>query len=270
MKHQLSTKFDPIRVILSLMALTALLAFVGCDLLATPEPPAPTPTFTSTPLPSPTIDWFPATPTPTQAALPSSTPLPTQEGGLAGITTLLVSDDFTDESLWQASQGTLGNVAFGTQNLSLALARPDATLTSLSQHSLPPNFYLEITIQTSLCEPLDQFGLLFWQESNQDYYRLLLNCAGQHRLELIQGGQNFVVRDWETASQMALAAPATNRLALWVRDGQVQLYINDIFQFSEGIAQERSGVLGVFARTVSSGAMTVRFSNLEIFRVEPE
>ena len=181
-----------------------------------------------------------------------------------------MSDDFSDENLWQSSQSASGNVAFGTQNLSLAVARPDATLTSLSQHVLPSNFYLEITVQTSLCEPPDQFGILFWHQSNNDFYRLLLNCAGQYRLELIQGGQNFVVRDWESASQMALAAPAANRLGLWVRDGQVQFFLNVVVLFEEGIARDRSGALGLFARTVSGSAMTIRFSDLVIFRVEAE
>ena len=270
MKHPSAMKKTTTQVNLRLLALIALLFFSGCDLLTPPPTPAPTPTLTSTPLPSPTIDWFPATSTPTAAALPSPTPQPTQEGSLAGITTRLVSDGFIDESLWQTSQSTSGNVAFGTENLSLAVARPEATLTSLSQHVLPANFYLEMTIQTSLCEPLDQFGLLFWHQSANDFYRLLINCAGQYRLELIQGGENFVVHDWETASQMALAAPAANRLALWVRGGQIQFLINDVFQFSEGIAQERSGALGVFTRTISGSAMTIRFSDLTIFEVEPE
>lgn len=179
-----------------------------------------------------------------------------------------MDDDFTDESLWLTPQSDIGNAAFGTQNLSLAVARPEANLTSLSQHILPSNFYLEMTVQTTLCEPLDQFGVLFWHESNNDFYRLLVNCAGQFRLELIQGGQSFVVYDWESASQMALAAPASNRLGLWVYDGLLQLYINDAFQFEKRIAQDRSGALGVFARTITGEAMTVRFSDLQIYRVE--
>ncbi len=252
----------------SLLALLTVLTLASCDLLAPPTPLPPTPTSTATPNPSPTIDWFPATPTPTFAAIASPTPQPTREGDLAGITDLIVSDDFTQEDLWQTPQSGSGNAAFGTQNLSLAVAQPDSSLTSLSQHTLPAAFYLEMTIQTSLCEPSDQFGILFWHQSSTHFYRLLLNCAGQVRLELIQGGESFVVHDWESASQMALAAPATNHLALWVREGQLQFYINDVFQFEERIALDRSGALGVFARTATGQAMTVRFSDLQIYQVE--
>lgn len=270
MKHLFFAKPTITRIIFSLFSLSMLLVFAGCDLLATPEPLPPTSTMTNTPLPSPTIDWFPDTPTPTLIAIASPTPQPTMEGALAGITELNVDDNFTDEALWLTPQSGSGNVAFGTENLSLAVARLDATLTSLSQHILPPDFYLEITVQTSLCEPLDRFGILIWHESNTDFYRLTVNCAGQYRLELVQGGQNFVVHDWESAAQMALAAPATNRLALWVHEGQLQFYINDVFQFEERIAQDRSGAMGLFARTVLGQAMTVRFSDLQIYNVERE
>jgi len=258
------------RGLFSLLALLTLLSIAGCDLLPTPQPPLPTATHTPTILPSPSVYWFPATPTPTVAPIASPTPQPTREGDLSGMTDLLVADDFTDESLWLTPQSESGNAAFGTQNLSLAVAQPESTLTSLSQHILPSNFYLEMTVQTTLCEPLDQFGFLFWQESNSDFYRILVNCAGQVRLELIQDGESFVVHDWETAAQIALAAPATNRLALWVNKGQLQLYINDVFQFEEQIARDRSGALGVFTRTITANARTVRFSNLQIYRVETE
>jgi hypothetical protein len=268
MKHHFLSKTTRILAIITLFNLGSLLIAAGCGFLTPPEPLPPTATSTPTPLPSPTIDWFPNTPTPTAVPIASPTPQPTREGELSGITALLVDDNFTDESLWLTPQSELGNAAFGTQNLSLAVARPEANLTSLSQHILPLNFYLEMTVQTTLCEPLDQFGVLFWHESNHDFYRLLVNCAGQFRLELIQGGQSFVVYDWESASQMALALPASNRLGLWVYDGLFQLYINDEFQFEERIAQDRSGALGVFARTLTGGAMTVRFSDLLIYRVE--
>ncbi len=270
MKHLFFSKPTLMRALISLYLLSTLLIFTGCNLLATPQPLPPTPTHTSTPIPSPTFDWFPDTPTPTFIPISSPTPQPTQEGQLSGISELLVADDFTNESLWLTPQSQSGNVAFGVQNLSLAVAQPDATLTSLSQHDLPSDFYLEVTVQTSLCETLDQFGILFWHESNFDFYRLVINCAGQYRLELIQNGESFVVHDWEAAAQMALAAPATNRLGLWVRDGQIQLYINDVFQFEERIAKGRSSALGVFARTVLGNAMTIRFSDLQIYRVEAE
>lgn len=254
--------------ILCIFTFAALIILSGCGGLGTPESLPPTPTVTETVIPTPTIDWFPATATPT--FIPSATPTLAivVEGQQQGIKELLVNDDFSNPALWQTSQSNSGNVAFGNQNLTLAVASQSSSLTSLSQHELPPNFYLEITLQTSLCQPQDQVGMNFWYQSPSDFYRLLINCAGQYRLELIQGGQNFVVHDWEAASQIQPGAPAANRVGIWAYQGQLALYFNDVFQIEERVALDRSGGLSVFARSIESSAMTVKFSDLQIYRVE--
>jgi len=244
--------------------------FSGCDTLLPQQEPAPSTTNTQTSIPTPTTDWFPVTPTPTFIPIASPTQQPTRKGLAQGITELLVNDDFSNENLWLTPQGESGNAAYGTQNLTLAVAKPNSSLLSLSNHTLPENFFLEMTIQPSLCNSEDQIGIVFWYQSVSDYYLLLLNCTGQYRLELFQSGQNAVVYDWDSATQMQLSAPATNRVSIWVYEGLFQLFINDIYQFEEGIARDRTGALGLFARTISSSAMTVRFSDLKIYQVEME
>ena len=79
-----------------------------------------------------------------------------------------------------------------------------------------------------------------------------------------------MIYDWDSATQMQLSAPATNRIGIWVYDSSFQLHINDAYQFETQIGGERTGRLGVFARTISGTAMTVRFSDLKIYQVEME
>ena len=256
--------------LISIGLILTILIFSGCEILLPQQPPVPTPTRTQTSIPTPTIDWFPVTPTPTYIPIASPTLQPTQERHTEGITDLLVSDDFSNENLWLTIQCESGNAAFGTQNLTLAIAKPNASLLNLSNHTLPENFFLEMTIQPSLCNPEDQIGIVFWYQSTSDYYLLLLNCTGQYRLELFQGGQNAVIYDWDSATQIQVSAPATNRVGIWVYEGLFKLFINDTFQFEERIAQDRNGALGVFTRTISGSAMTVRFSDLQIYQVEME
>jgi hypothetical protein len=253
------------------IALSILLLTSGCDILlpAAPLPATPTPTQTLTP--TPTIDWFPATTTPTPVPIINTpTPQTTIADQREGITEILIDDNFSDESLWTTSQTESGNVVFGDENLTLAASRQNAYLFSRSQHVLGDSFYLEITLQTSLCQASDQFGILFWHRSQNDYYQILFNCSGQYRLELIQEGKNIIIHDWETAAQMHPSHPATNQVGIWVYQGQFQLYVNDTFQFEERIAQDRNGHLGVFARTIEGDAITIRFSELQVFKVDPE
>jgi len=256
--------------IMLVLITSAVLLFSGCEILLPAQPIAPTATATQTETPTPTIDWFPATPTTTLIATSSPTPLATLPDLRKGVTELLVTDDFTEAQLWKTPQGEAGNVAFGNENLTLAVARQNASLFSLSQHNLSSDFYLEISVLISLCQPSDQVGFIFWHQSDSDFYRLLINCAGQHRLELIQSGQSIVIHDWDTAAQIQLGSPATNRVGIWVSRGNFQLFINDTFQLEVPIAKNQAGALGVFARTVTGSVMTVRFSDLQIYRVEPD
>jgi len=257
-------------VLFSIIILVGFTVLPGCVFNPTEETPTPTFTATGTEVPTPTIDWFPATPTPIEQTLPSPTPQPTTEDMRVGVTELLINDDFSDESLWETLQSPAGNIAFGSNNLSLAIAKPAANLISMSQHQLPENFYLEITYQTSLCQPQDQIGILFLRQSESDYYRLLIDCAGRTRLELIQGGRSSVLQNWETGLHIQPGAPAENRLGLWVFNGQFQLYINDTFQFARTIVANQQGGLGVFAKTINDGPLTVKFSDLQVFKVEAD
>jgi hypothetical protein len=253
---------------LTLIITLALLS--GCDILlpAGPLPPTETPTQTLTP--TATIDWFPATPTPTLQPTLAPTPMPTLADMRDGVTELLVSDDFTDQTLWATPHSASGNVAYGNENLTLAAAVKGAYLISDSQYTLSPDFYLEFTVDTSLCQGDDQYGVIFWRQSAGDYYRLIVTCEGRYRLEVVQGGMSSVAYDWEVASRLRPDAPASNRFGIWVLDGRFQLYINDTFQFEENIARNRTGELGAFVRTISGTTMTVRFSDLQIYEVSGE
>lgn len=255
---------------LALLLLGLVFFTTGCDILLPPAPLEPTATPTQTLTPTPTIDWFPATPTPTFIPEPSATPQPTLAGRPDGVTELRVADDFTDQSLWNTPTSTSGNVAYGNESLTLAPALKGVYLFSLSQHTVTPAFYLELTVQTTLCQADDQYGVVFWRQAEGDYYRLLLSCGGQARLELVQGSVLAVIHDWEGASRIQPGAPATNRIGLYASDGLFQFYVNDTFQFEEKVAKGRSGDLGFFARTVTSSVMTVRISELEIYRVSGE
>ncbi|MBG0788748.1 MAG: hypothetical protein H0S79_26970, partial [Anaerolineaceae bacterium] len=131
-------RFFRLGVILALVS--TLLLLTGCDILlpAGPIPATETPTQTLTP--TATIDWFPATPTPTLLATIAPTAMPTLADVREGVTEVLVSDDFTDQSLWTTPHTAAGNVAYGNNNLTLAAAQNGAYLLSRSRYTLSANF----------------------------------------------------------------------------------------------------------------------------------
>lgn len=269
MKSKITEQFTTPAMV-GFIILATLIVLSGCNLNSTEEPPTPTITVTQTESPTPTIDWFPVTATPNIPVFSTPTPQPTMEDTRIGITELLIDDDFSNDSFWEVRQSASGNIAFGTNNLTIAIAKPSTSLMSVSKHQTPEDFYLELTYQTSICQPEDQIGIIFLRQNENEYYRLLSDCSGRIRLEIIKSGQSSVLQNWETGQCIQPGAPATNRVGLWVFRGQLQLYINDAFQFSQKVVSSSRGSLGVFARTINEGPLTVRFSDLQVYRVESE
>lgn len=251
------------------IVLVMILFASACSQVIVEELPTATPMEIVDAEPSPTIDWFPATATPTSQPVIGQTPTPITFDPTANLGEMLVEDDFSDPTLWKTSKSTAGNVVYGEGNLSLAVAGNKSSLNSLSPYALPQDFYLEMSVRVSLCQYGDQYGMLFWHINSGDSYRLSLTCDGRLRLELLAGNSGVVLQDWTYASKMMPGAPAEHLIGLWVKEGEIQVFINGTYQFSLKTRSDRAGGLGVFARAAGDTAMTVGFSGLKVFQVNP-
>ena len=251
------------------LALAVILNTSACSKVIVEELPTFPPTEIVVVEPSPTIDWFPATVTPTDKPVIEQTPTVTSFDPTANLGLIVVEDDFSDPNLWKTSKSTAGNVVYGVGNLSLAVAGNKGSLNSLSPYTLPQDFYLKMDVKVSLCQYGDQYGLLFWYLNSGDTYRLSLTCDGRLRLELIAGSSGVVLQDWMYASKMMPGAPTEHVIGLWAKDGEVQVFLNDKFQFMVKTRADRAGGLGVFARAAGDTAMTVGFSGLKVYQLKP-
>ena len=245
-----------------LVCLVLLLVLTAC----LPEtqaviPPTPSPTETVTPTPSATIIWFPLTATFTPA--PTRELLPTQEMH-PGLGSVLFSDDFRDQGLWTSGRTAAGSVAYGLQELTLAVGAPQGVLQSLRSEPELTNFYLEIDVLPSLCRDGDQYGLLLRANSAQDYYRLLMNCNGHLRLERVKDARSLALQDWLPSGQLPPGAMLPVRLGVWALGNELRIFANDIFQFSVRDKLYKSGRVGIFARAAGDTPLTVSFSNLQV------
>ncbi|NUM43640.1 MAG: hypothetical protein HUU38_02955 [Anaerolineales bacterium] len=230
--------------------------------------PTPTPTATATPTqtPTPTIIWFPPTNTPTPFPTVEIPPTPDQR---AGIGELLYSDDFSTGEGWPLLTSARGNVALSPNRLTLTVFEPRALVSSVLQGVVFGDFYLEITAQTSLCSGEDQYGVLFRAASQADFYRFALSCDGQTRLDRLVGGVASSPQTWMFTSAVPVGPAGTVRLAVWAVGREMRFFINDQFQFSINDPMISSGGIGVFARAAGETAMTVNFSELEVYAVSP-
>lgn len=226
---------------------------------------------TSTPPPfetaTPTIIWFPASPTPTRVPVIPAQPTPDQRPAIGEI---VLTDDFITEKNWQTIETSAGAVAYGKGDLTIAISKPFEYLSSLNKEILLTDFYLEMTLSPSLCRGNDSYGLLFRAATGFDNYRLLFNCSGMVRLERMIDGKPVPLRDWEASGQVPPGSPLKIRVGIWSVRNELRFFINDFYQFNARDPVYTNGGIGVFARSGGQNALTVSFSDLVIHDIVPE
>jgi hypothetical protein len=228
---------------------------------ASPTPVPPTETVTVTPLPSATIIWFP--PTPTYTPFPTQAVTPTQDLR-PEVSSVILEDQFNQPKTWSTSRTAVGSIAYGQRELTLAVASPKGSLISLRAAPSLNDFYLEIDTLPSLCRAEDNYGLILRATSLFDYYRLLVNCNGQLRLERLKNGKFLILQDWMTSGQIFPGGMIRLRLGVWARKDEMRVFVNGVYQFTVRDPVWPSGQVGVFARSAGETPLTVSFSNLLI------
>jgi len=159
-------------------------------------------------------------------------------------------------------------VAYGQAELTVAVAEPKVRLVSLLQEEFPDDFYLEMTINPSLCYGGDVYGLLLRAADELDCYRFAMNCNGQLRFEWVRAGRMIPLTNWALSGQVQSGAPQVLRVGVWAVGGEMHFYVNGVLQFSIEKLSEREGGLGVFAVSAGDNAVTVNFSLLVVHGIE--
>lgn len=238
----------------------------GC--ISQPVKPTPIPSSTAIPFsntPTATIVWFPPTATATIFPTPVITPtvdLRPQVGDL------IISDNFTDPAPWQLAQSSTTSVALGQEEITLALNQPGGYLFTLRDEPVLRDFYLEITASPSLCRGEDEYGLLLRVSPSPDFYRFSLSCDGQTRLDKYYQGRASSPQPFIMSGAIPPGAPSQSRLAVWLQGKEMHFYANSERLFSVSDPSITAGTLGMFIRSAGENAVTVSFSELEIYTAD--
>lgn len=249
---------------LMLIGLILVLSAAGCS---APPASSPVPADTMEPVspPTATIDWFPTTPTPTPTLAPTLEPTSDMRPGLGKA---IYEDDFSDRSRWVTAVTYDGSIAYGVNEITLAISKPQRTLQTQPQNLQLDDFYLKITANPSLCSENDVYGILFRVNSPYDYYRLLVSCAGKVRIERVQRGAASPLQDWVFAGKIPPGAPLIVNLGLWVSGSSIRLFAEDFFLFEVEDNNFTSGGIGLYARSGGTTPLTVSFRSLSVYELE--
>jgi hypothetical protein len=243
-----------------------LIGLAACVSAQSVNPTSELPSQTPLPSSTPTIQWFPATATPS--------PVPTQniEPTLdlrQGMGELQFGDNFTTPSLWQTAASDAGSIAFGNGVLTLAVKQAKTSLLSMRSAGSLTDFYLQMGITPGLCRGQDAFGIVVRAASNFNYYRFLTNCDGQLRVERVKNGVAVVLQDWTPTGQLMPGSMQGFQIGILANKNEFRVFINDIFQFYVRDTVWTAGGLGVYARSAGDTPLTVNFSDLSVWSILP-
>ena len=248
---------------LSLIATMTLLLTFCIPLNSTLPTVLPMTTATQTPPLTPTIVWFPPSATPTRLTIPTYTATPEMSPGIGPV---MLSDDFSDASLWDTATSDQGSAAISRNRLVLA-AQPGVYLESMRRDVTFGDFYAEITARPSLCRADDSYGVLV-RGVGMSYYRFILSCNAQVRAERVNAGVKLPIYEPVPSGDAPPGAPGEVRIGVWAVGSDMRLFLNGRYQFSINDKSFPSGVLGVFVRSEGELPMSVTFSDLKVYDVD--
>ncbi len=210
--------------------------------------------------------WFPATITP--SPFPTAAITPTLDVR-PQVSQILVSENFSDASRWDLTKSTAYTIALGKAEISLAIATPKLYIFSLYRRDLPVNFYAEITASPTLCRDADEYGLLLRVSPSLEFYRFSLSCDGRVRVDKYFHNTASSPQPWTYSSSVPPGAPSESRLGVMLHGKEMSFFVNKDFIFKVSDPSLPSGALGVFVRSAGDNAVTVNFSDLQVYKLAP-
>jgi hypothetical protein len=175
-----------------------------------------------------------------------------------------LSDDFTDDVLWDTAVSSQGSAAIANNRLSLAV-QPGVYLASMRRELILDDFYAEITAHPSLCRGDDNYGVIV-RGVGSSFYRFVLTCKGEIRAERISGGTRLPIYD-PVPSGDAPRPPGDVRIGIWAVGDEMRLFLNGRYQFSVVEPTFPSGEFGVFVRSTGDEDVSITFSDFEVYDV---
>ncbi len=181
-----------------------------------------------------------------------------------GIGRVVLSDDFSDDNVWDTATSNNGSAAINHNHLTLVV-QPGYYLASMRRESPFSDFYAEVTAQPSLCRGDDNYGVIV-RGIGSSFYRFVLTCNRQVRAERVNGGTKLPLQG-PVDSGDAPGAPGEVEIGIWAVGSEMRLFLNGRYQFSIIDPSFPSGAIGVYARSTGDTPVTVTFSDLKVYDV---
>ena len=225
--------------------------------------PTDTPTPTDATIPTGTIVWFPPTATPTRLVFPTYTGTPEMKPGIGAE---IVTDDLSDEAVWDTAASEDGSASVNRNRLTIAV-QPGVYLLSQRHDLTLGNFYAEITANLSLCRGEDTYGVIV-RSIGRSYYRFALSCNGLAHAERVNTRGLLPLHEPIPSGDIPHGAPGTVTIGVWAVGSELRLFLNGRYQFGFSDTSYASGAFGVYALSQGTDPVSVTFTDLKVYEVD--
>jgi hypothetical protein len=166
---------------------------------------------------------------------------------------------------WTLPKTGGGSVAFLNGLLVFTVGTPFTALSSTLPKEIPPDVYIEVTVQTIICGAgVDTFGIIFRNQGDSSY-RYVVTCRGQLRMERYAGEGMEAASAWKDTIGLLQGAPAANRIGLLLQGSIFRFFVNGAEVYSRSDTVSASGGVGLFDKSEKSQMLSVGFDDLAIY-----
>jgi hypothetical protein len=180
----------------------------------------------------------------------------------------LFQDEFDRNNGWGVGEDSLGGTSLADGKLVLSVRNPKTYRYALSPAPQLTDFYAEVVVRPLICNPDDEFGLMFRFDPNGNHFRLSLACNGSVRVVRVLGGQSFNMIPPTETYEVIPGPLVENRIGVLAVGADFYLFINGVEVLRMRNAEIPVGTVGFFVHAESSGQTTVAFDHLSVRAVE--
>lgn len=232
----------------------------GCvDLTPTAAPLLPSPTLTQTSTSTFVMPTLAPTPTDTPRPIPSATIDPQE-----GLDMEVLRDDFETNAGWELTESGIGATSILQGRLIITLSQSRGFRYAIAPVDSLEDFYLQVEVRPDLCQPDDEFGVLYRIDSDLNHYRFGINCKGEVRVSRILQTGSRSLMPLEINSAVIPGPKAVNILAVRTSGDRFHFWVNGFEVGSIRDLEIKMGLVGLYVRTGRGDLATVTFDNLLI------
>jgi hypothetical protein len=211
----------------------------------------------------PTVPFPTAAPTITETPPATLTATPDIEQSFGR---LLYSTEFDTAQGWQIGRDAFGVTSLEDDQLSVVVNQPEALRTVIAPVDPVSDFYAEASLNTALCQPEDEFGMIFRINPLNEQYRFTITCDGGLRLRRVLADSSRAMVPFEPVSESVMPhAPAHNLLAVLARGADFELFVNGVSVLKAHDVALPTGKLGLVVSSAKGGQTTVTFDSFSVW-----